>query len=408
MSKLPKSATSPLVASSGTVAFIAAVFLARCLAPFDDVALVALAVMAITACGFAVPYLLTVPDWRGFDRGFACWREIRLRCLGVAASVGFVGVLYWLLPEYHGSFYAPYFSALRYLLPAWALLCVPYLYWRQRVDPVVDGYYRLGALLSGDVEQVDWPDIVQHLLAWVVKGFFLPLMFVALCDDLRRFVYLDFAYLTTFDQWFDVLLSGLYMVDVGVVCVGYVLALRALDTHVRSVEPTLFGWVVALVCYQPFWSLFGRLYLSYGNGLSWSTWLRAYPVVSLVWGCSILALTAVYVWATVCFGLRFSNLTHRGLISIGPYRYFKHPAYLSKNLSWWLISVPWVVQTTGLEALRHCLLLAGVNLVYWLRAKTEEAHLSADPAFAQYFRCFAPDAQPQGGRGRPKAALYLS
>ena len=33
----------------------------------------------------------------------------------------------------------------------------------------------------------------------------------------------------------------------------------------------------------------------------------------------LVALTAIYAWATVAFGFRFSNLTHRGILTHGPY-----------------------------------------------------------------------------------------
>jgi hypothetical protein len=36
------------------------------------------------------------------------------------------------------------------------------------------------------------------------------------------------------------------------------------------------------------------------------------------------------------------------------------------------------------EALRQVLLLLGVNLIYLLRARTEERHLSSDPDYVQY------------------------
>ena len=34
--------------------------------------------------------------------------------------------------------------------------------------------------------------------------------------------------------------------------------------------------------------------------------------------------------------------------------------------------------------MRNCLLLFGVNIIYFLRAKTEERHLSRDPAYVEY------------------------
>jgi hypothetical protein len=36
------------------------------------------------------------------------------------------------------------------------------------------------------------------------------------------------------------------------------------------------------------------------------------------------------------------------------------------------------------EALRNSLLLGGVNMIYFLRARTEERHLSRDPTYVEY------------------------
>jgi protein-S-isoprenylcysteine O-methyltransferase Ste14 len=103
-----------------------------------------------------------------------------------------------------------------------------------------------------------------------------------------------------------------------------------------------------------------------------------------VWGSTILACVFVYAWSTAAFGLRFSNLTNRGIITDGPYRWLKHPAYVSKNLSWWLISVPFIAGAGWVTAVVSCLMMGAVNLIYYLRAKTEERHLRADPAYRAY------------------------
>jgi len=99
---------------------------------------------------------------------------------------------------------------------------------------------------------------------------------------------------------------------------------------------------------------------------------------------AILFLIGIYVWASIAFGIRFSNLTHRGILTNGPYRYTKHPAYISKNLSWWLISMPFLSAASPIEALRHSLLLIAVNTIYFFRARTEERHLSFDPTYVDY------------------------
>ena len=100
---------------------------------------------------------------------------------------------------------------------------------------------------------------------------------------------------------------------------------------------------------------------------------------------TLVALAAVYAWATVAFGLRFSNLTHRGILTHGPYAWTKHPAYVSKNLFWWFATLPFLA-TSGsfVDMVRNTVLLGLVSGVYYWRAATEEKHLSADPAYRDY------------------------
>jgi protein-S-isoprenylcysteine O-methyltransferase Ste14 len=129
--------------------------------------------------------------------------------------------------------------------------------------------------------------------------------------------------------------------------------------------------------------------------MDWGSLLSGYPVLQGVFSVIILGLMAIYTWASVSFGLRFSNLTHRGVITNGPYRFSKHPAYLSKNLSWWFEAMPfiapfvfgfrgagWSGHWAGAAA--HTLRLLGVNLIYYIRARTEERHLSHDPLYVRY------------------------
>ena len=104
-----------------------------------------------------------------------------------------------------------------------------------------------------------------------------------------------------------------------------------------------------------------------------------------LWGGWLVALSAVYAWATVAFGFRFSNLTHRGIITNGPYAWTKHPAYVSKNLFWWFAVLPFLA-TSGnpVDMIRNSFVLLVVTGVYYWRARTEERHLMADPAYREY------------------------
>ena len=87
-------------------------------------------------------------------------------------------------------------------------------------------------------------------------------------------------------------------------------------------------------------------------------WLQGHEAVLWLWGALLVVLTGIYAWATVAFGLRFSNLTYRGVLTNGPYRYTRHPAYLSKNLYWWCATMPFIATTGSLvDMVRNTVLL---------------------------------------------------
>ena len=390
---LPPSASHAAVGLAALLAFLGAACVVRVYNPFQGVlVLSAMFLMAAVALAVLVVDVLWLKAYRRVSTGIH-WahnqpsvRRSAIKYLGLVGSLAFVGGLYWLLPEYTNAFYTTYYHMLVMLVPIWLVLAVPYIYWVDRHMPQPqDGYWQLGLALLGQWRQLNRYELGQHLLGWLIKGFFFPLMFIYMCNDLTRFVTYDLSQFSKpgFQPWFDAIYSLLYFIDVGLVTVGYLLSMRITDTHLRSAEPTMLGWVVALVCYQPFWSVIGSRYLAYETNFKWGAWLAEYPVAYTLWGSAILVLTGIYVWATVIFGARFSNLTHRGIITNGPYRYTKHPAYIAKNLSWWLIATPFM-QTGWSEALRLCALLLLLNMVYWLRAKTEEKHLSADPSYVAY------------------------
>lgn len=313
-------------------------------------------------------------------------RRVGVRLCGVAGTFGLVAFAYWLFPEYGGNFYDPYWQFLRTLAPLSALI-PPYLLWAdRRIGEPHDEYYAMGALIIGRWRSVDGALIGRHLLGWVIKGFFLPLMTVYLSGEVRSLhgalqaVASDHGVMAVYQAFYH--LS--YTVDLLFCVVGYGAAIRLFDAQIRSVEPTVAGWVVALICYQPFYSVIGRFYLQYDDSIYWDNWLQSWPIARDAWATVIIALTVIYALCTVSFGLRFSNLTHRGIITGGPYRFTKHPAYLAKNLSWWLISVPFVSEQGWSAALRNCLLLGLLNLIYYARARTEERHLSRDPTYVAY------------------------
>ena len=295
------------------------------------------------------------------------------------------------------------------------LLSVPYVLWLDRylIEPR-DGAWHFGAMLIGR-ESWDADAVKRHWRAWAIKGFFGAFMISILPPGFFSVVTADFGAiahdpvaLTT------VLIEALFLIDVQIGTVGYLVTLRPLDAHIRSGNPYLAGWVAALICYPPFvWGTMGNAnVLAYEiNTPGWAGVLAGHMPLLWMWGALLVFLTGVYAWATFAFGLRFSNLTYRGVLTNGPYRFTRHPAYLSKNLFWWCSVLPFVVSSGSLtDMVRNTVMLSLVSAIYYWRAKTEEKHLlGEDPKYAEYHAWMAQNALITrmfgmlGERFRPRA-----
>ncbi len=265
------------------------------------------------------------------------------------------------------------------------ILSAPYVLWldRKLVEPR-DAAWHFGAFLTG---QAGWnsPKIVAHWRAWAIKGFFSAFMISILPPGFAQVVNADFAAIMHDPvRLAQILIETLFLIDVQIGTVGYLLTFRPLDAHIRSGNPLLAGWLAALVCYPPLvWGIMGRPdVLGYQAATAdWSQWLAGSAPLLWGWAALLVFLTGVYAWATFAFGLRFSNLTYRGVITNGPYRFTRHPAYLSKNLFWWCSTLPFLVTNGSLvDVARNTAMLSVISAIYFWRAKTEEAHLLGEDA----------------------------
>ncbi len=312
--------------------------------------------------------------------------RVLIKLLGLYGTIGLAALFYWIFPEYRGEFYNNYFRLVKILLPILLIGSIPYFFILDRyMKNPLDSYWHAGNFFLLRWKQIDRNILKHHMTGWLVKVFFLALMFTYLMNNTG---YLMTTALpnrkTDFPLFYDYMYNLLFSIDLLYVSAGYLLTLKIFDSHIRTAEPTFLGWAVALICYQPFWSLFSNSYLNYDDNYYWGNMLvNSYPVYKF-WGSCILLLITIYVLSTVAFCVRFSNLTNRGIITNGPYRFMKHPAYISKNLSWWLISIPFISSEGFDVALKHSLLLLFLNIIYYIRAKTEERHLSLDPVYVQY------------------------
>lgn len=407
-SQLPPSAVSSLVGLCGLLGLMLAVMIAR---NFGDIGAAFgfsgwparadgpyCALAALLFCG--LPMVLwslcvdkvhrrssTGIDWN-LKRPLADVLDISfVKIAGIWSTWSMLAVIYAMCRFYWDGRFLFAMETLQVAAVPLILLSVPYVVWidRHLIDPR-DAAWHFGAWISG---RPDWEKdaILDHLRAWAVKGFFLAFMLSIVPGGFRDIVNLNFAEATTSPVWLaNALITLMFLIDVQFATIGYILTIRPLDAHIRSANPYLPGWVAALICYPPFILMHNGGLLDYHVGTSdWAYWFAEWPPLLWIWGAMLVGLAGVYAWATVAFGLRFSNLTHRGILTHGPYAISKHPAYLAKNVYWWMATLPFLVTTGNLaDMMRNSAILGVVSGIYYWRARAEEKHLITDPAYAEY------------------------
>jgi protein-S-isoprenylcysteine O-methyltransferase Ste14 len=391
----PKSAVSAGVGWAGMAGLVSWVVFAR--NHMIDGPYAALAV--VLACG--VPMLgwslLVDRVHRGPSTGIDWQRPLRplsqsidislVKLTGLWATWAIIAMLYCIGRWYWRGQYLFAMEVMGTAIPALLLLSAPYIIWiDRRLSEPRDGAYAFGQMIL-NLGPPDREALYEHLRSWGVKGFFTAFMISIVpgnfADVVRPALPEILANPVTLARW---LISAMFLVDVAFATVGYLMTMRPLDAHIRSANPYAAGWVAALICYPPFLLMSDGGPLDYHPATQdWVSWMDGHPILLTVTGATLVLLTGIYAWATVAFGIRFSNLTNRGVLTHGPYRWSKHPAYLSKNLFWWLATLPFLATSGNLtDMIRNSAILLMINGVYYWRARTEERHLMADPDYRAY------------------------
>jgi isoprenylcysteine carboxyl methyltransferase (ICMT) family protein YpbQ len=261
-------------------------------------------------------------------------------------------------------------------------LCFSVLIDTSSSRPYVDEYWTVGKTLAGGRWKLT-AIARRDFGSCFIKVFFYPMMFVYIEQYLRLFDRYWLPQSWTAAGIYASLATYYLLVDLIFGASGYALSLQILGNRVRSVNPYPAGWLVTIICYSPFWDMIGRFVIFQWHA-DWIVWTKDWPVVQSVWLTMIACCFVVYAWATVELGPRFSNLTYRGTVDSGPYRLMKHPAYVSKIASYWLITVPFVPIYGWAFAFQQCLALSFWCSVYYFRAKYEEKHLLRYPEYKAY------------------------
>jgi protein-S-isoprenylcysteine O-methyltransferase Ste14 len=221
-------------------------------------------------------------------------------------------------------------------------------------------------------DQADSSLAKTAILSLLVKAFFLP---VFLSWTIGNVFHADYLLQNSSLNFFSInsfIVHLIISIDVLIFAVAYFVELPLFKNQIKSVDSTLMGWLLCIICYPPIntWIFQGL------DAPLTSTWSGVEEGTSKFFLVLITLLWAIYAWATITLGFKASNLTNRGIVANGPYRYVRHPAYISKLLLW-TISGLFLAQF-------NFLLIATFWVVYWGRAVTEERHLEKYSDYLEY------------------------
>lgn len=272
----------------------------------------------------------------------------------------------------------------KYFIDTYVIICMlflfPYFYFLDIDTPLSEDKYNcaLNTILSISTfyktHSLFWNKISKlGFLTIGVKLFFLPQLVSFSVNNLFSLgniinevnwnLYTINGYLVTFFLTIDALIFA----------IGYSIESKFLKNEIKSVEPTLLGWIVCLFCYNPFFPHSFYIFFDYqllNFHCEYPQWvlITMTSIITIMWG--------IFAWASLSLGFKASNLTYRGIVTSGPYRFVRHPAYTAHLTIWFIEMIFFCQYSLGL--------FIGFVFIYYLRAWTEERHLSQDSDYLKY------------------------
>ena len=283
------------------------------------------------------------------------------------------------IDNFRGSNYFYFFNYfIDYYIFACLLLTFPYLYWFNTESKInEDKYFSLvesflSLIAFAKTKKIIWNNHSKlGLLTVGVKIFYIPYLTSWVINNTIHQKNLTGGLLWDIELINEYLVALFIYVDTIIFCTGYLTESKYLKNEIKSVEPTLLGWIVCLWCYPPF-NAFSFKIFDYHF-----IYIKELPAnIHTILLCIITVLWGVFAWASFSLGFKASNLTNRGIIDTGPYRFVRHPAYSAKLMVWIIQALFFGFYSIGI--------LIGFIMIYGLRAWTEERHLSKDMAYIDY------------------------
>lgn len=327
-------------------------------------------------------------------------RRVCIKAYAFCITMGMLYALYVLLPEYKAEYYINFIKAFHLYFPIVFIIGLLYIaFYDSRMPKPEDGLYHFGRFMLLQWRGTDTVMISDYIRSVALRAFFIPLMTALFVFFIGQFLEGPEAYIAKETlSWpegmaglsiLKVLLTAYFFLmalDILFGMIGYLSFFRAIDAGVKSTETTIVGWIVCIICYYPFFDaviipiFLAKLFLN----PEWFIWFENNPVLLFVWGIGVVTAMCMESFGTMTFGLRFSNLTYRGLITSGLFRYTKHPQYVAKMFNRFFVCVPFLSPTGTAGAIETLIAFFILCVIYYLRARTEENHLSRYPEYVEY------------------------
>lgn len=224
------------------------------------------------------------------------------------------------------------------------------------------------------------------LLNLLMRGYFIPFMVIQVYVNINdSIVYSDNNFrgydLLTILMWTSAIL---WLTDTLNASMSYCIESRWIENRSRSIDMTAGGWLVCLACYAPLNNITGSLF-PFGPFAA-----SKYPDsifiqdITFIYFIKILEITVLifHVYADCSLGPSIANITFKKLQTRGLYGIIRHPGTIFKLLLWW-VQAGFYREFWRFDFLFGHLMW---NLLYILRAITEERHLGKFEEYREYMK----------------------
>ena len=366
--------------------------------PLSNVQLSLILILVPAIYLFASEFSRASWTWAGRPRQpiLAVIERTCTKFLGVLVGIAALFFAVWLFPEYDSP------RNLQYLEEA----VLPFLVFFIPVSLALifitefilggkeDGTYQFGLLVRGRVRDINWNTFLDGALEWIVRCIFLLINFFSATYLLSSIRTSTLRLGDTFVEKVINLDGLIFTLILFSILPGYVFASRLIQTEVKKIDRSWFGWTVTLAAYSPinaavFTSWMGytsspELRAAYEGVPAWAYAAGDSAAMLYALGALIILTALLHLWSEALLGIRSANLSMRGVITTGPFRMTKHPVYVSKCLQWACIYLPFFGVLGFLNILQASILFILVCVLFAARSLAEEKLLAQDPDYVRY------------------------